>query len=66
MFRTSILSGVTVGPEEVPSAIDELPLLAVLATQANGTTRVTGAEELRVKESDRIAGHRRRAANVGG
>ncbi|MHB2016365.1 MAG: 3-phosphoshikimate 1-carboxyvinyltransferase [Candidatus Xenobia bacterium] len=56
VFRTSILSGVEVGADEVPSAIDELPLLAVLATQANGTTRVTGAEELRVKESDRIAG----------
>jgi 3-phosphoshikimate 1-carboxyvinyltransferase len=35
--------------------IDELPLLALIATQANGTTSIIGAEELRVKESDRIA-----------
>lgn len=40
---------------EVPSRIDELPLLAVLATQCRGVTEITGAEELHVKESDRIA-----------
>lgn len=40
---------------EIPSLIDELPILAVLATQAQGETLITGAEELRVKESDRIA-----------
>ena len=40
--------------EEIPSLIDELPVLAVLATQAQGETVITGAEELRVKESDRI------------
>jgi 3-phosphoshikimate 1-carboxyvinyltransferase len=40
---------------EVPSRIDELPLLAVLATQCDGETVIAGAEELRVKESDRIA-----------
>jgi 3-phosphoshikimate 1-carboxyvinyltransferase len=39
----------------VPALVDELPLVAVLATQAVGTTVVGGAEELRVKESDRIA-----------
>lgn len=39
----------------VPSLIDELPVLAVLATQAYGTTRIQGAQELRVKESDRIS-----------
>jgi 3-phosphoshikimate 1-carboxyvinyltransferase len=38
----------------VPSLIDELPMLAVLASQADGTTQVFGAEELRVKETDRI------------
>jgi 3-phosphoshikimate 1-carboxyvinyltransferase len=38
----------------VPGLIDELPLLAALATRAEGTTRITGAEELRAKESDRI------------
>ncbi|MCA9791626.1 MAG: 3-phosphoshikimate 1-carboxyvinyltransferase [Candidatus Eremiobacteraeota bacterium] len=51
----SELGGVEVGPEEVPGAIDELPLLAVVACQAQGTTRLFGAEELRHKESDRIA-----------
>jgi 3-phosphoshikimate 1-carboxyvinyltransferase len=48
------LGGVDVGGDEIPSMIDELPLLACLATRAEGTTRITGAEELRVKESDRI------------
>jgi 3-phosphoshikimate 1-carboxyvinyltransferase len=38
----------------VPVVLDELPLVAVLATQAKGTTTVTGARELRTKESDRI------------
>ncbi|PID81626.1 3-phosphoshikimate 1-carboxyvinyltransferase [bacterium DOLJORAL78_65_58] len=42
-------------PEDVPPLIDELPILAVLATQAAGETVITGAAELRVKESDRIA-----------
>ena len=54
MANTSRLKGVRVEEAEVPSLIDELPLLAVLATQANGVTEVTGAEELRVKETDRI------------
>jgi 3-phosphoshikimate 1-carboxyvinyltransferase len=49
------LRAVTVGPDEVPSMIDELPLLAVLAARAEGETTVRGAAELRVKESDRIA-----------
>ncbi len=48
------LAAVEIGPGEVPSMIDELPLVAVLATQAEGTTRVRGAAELRVKESDRV------------
>ena len=50
----SPLKGTTVIPEEVPSLIDELPLVAVLGTYAHGVTEVRGAEELRVKESDRI------------
>lgn len=49
------LHGVEVGGEEVPSMIDELPMLACLATRASGETVIRGAEELRVKESDRIA-----------
>lgn len=48
------LRGVTLDEEVIPSMIDEIPLLAVLATQAHGRTEVRGAEELRVKETDRI------------
>ncbi|MDQ6612602.1 MAG: 3-phosphoshikimate 1-carboxyvinyltransferase, partial [Gemmatimonadota bacterium] len=40
--------------EEIPALIDELPMIACVATRADGETRVTGASELRVKESDRI------------
>ncbi len=50
----SALKGVTVRPDEVASLIDELPMLAVLACYAEGVTEVRGAEELRVKETDRI------------
>lgn len=49
------LRGTTVAPEEVPLAIDELPLVALLGCFADGETVVTGAQELKVKESDRIA-----------
>jgi 3-phosphoshikimate 1-carboxyvinyltransferase len=49
------LVGTTVEADEVPLAIDELPLVALLGCFAEGETVVTGAEELRVKESDRIA-----------
>jgi 3-phosphoshikimate 1-carboxyvinyltransferase len=50
------LVGTEVLPEEVPLAIDELPLVALLGCFAEGDTVVRGAEELRVKETDRIAG----------
>ena len=49
------LSAVTLERDDVTSMIDEVPMLAVLAARAEGTTIVRGAEELRVKESDRIA-----------
>lgn len=49
------LRGTTVAGAEVPSLIDELPLLACLAARAEGTTEIRDAAELRVKESDRIA-----------
>lgn len=49
------LVGTTVGGDEIPLAIDELPLVALLGVFAEGETIVTGAEELRFKESDRIA-----------
>ena len=49
------LRGVEVGGGEVVGMIDEIPVLAVLAARAEGETRITGAAELRVKESDRLA-----------
>jgi 3-phosphoshikimate 1-carboxyvinyltransferase len=49
------LVGTTVEPDEVPLAIDELPLVALLGCFAEGETVVRGAQELRVKESDRIS-----------
>jgi 3-phosphoshikimate 1-carboxyvinyltransferase len=52
--RASRLRGITLDPALVPSMIDELPVFAVLAAFADGRTKVTGAAELRVKESDRI------------
>src|SRR5207244_4336050 len=41
---------------EIPTLIDELPILALAAACASGETKITGAAELKVKESDRIAG----------
>lgn len=45
----------TITGDEVPAVVDELPLVALIATQADGVTEVRGAQELRVKETDRIA-----------
>jgi 3-phosphoshikimate 1-carboxyvinyltransferase len=53
--RASALRGTEVGGEEIPPAIDELPLLALAACFAEGTTTIRDAAELRRKESDRIA-----------
>jgi len=53
--HASLLSGIDVPAAAVPLAIDEFPILFIAAACARGQTRVTGAEELRVKESDRIA-----------
>ena len=53
--RASSLTGIDLGRDDVPSMIDELPLVACLAARAAGTSTIRGAEELRVKESDRIA-----------
>jgi 3-phosphoshikimate 1-carboxyvinyltransferase len=56
VVRSSELRGVDLSPAEVAAAIDEIPILALAATAASGTTRIRGAGELRHKESDRIAG----------
>jgi 3-phosphoshikimate 1-carboxyvinyltransferase len=55
VVRPGVLRGIRLDEAIVPSMIDELPLLACLATRAEGETVITGAAELRVKESDRIA-----------
>ncbi|MCH8816765.1 MAG: 3-phosphoshikimate 1-carboxyvinyltransferase [Chloroflexi bacterium] len=53
--RSSALKGVDIGGDVVPLMIDEIPVVAVAAAMAEGTTRITEARELRVKESDRIS-----------
>jgi 3-phosphoshikimate 1-carboxyvinyltransferase len=53
--RSARLRGVAVGPDLIPQTIDEFPILCVAAAVAEGETIISGAEELRVKESDRIA-----------
>ncbi len=62
---TERLEGVDVPPEWIPSMIDEVPVLLAVAARANGVTRVREAEELRVKESDRIAVMARGLAAMG-
>jgi len=52
--RSSELRSTTITAENIPSMIDELPVFAVVASQAKGITTVKGAGELRVKESDRL------------
>ena len=54
--RSSELRAIDLGPADVASAIDEIPVLCLAATHAEGTTSIRGASELRHKESDRIAG----------
>tara|TARA_B000000532_G_scaffold120153_1_gene96460 strand:- start:437 stop:925 length:489 start_codon:yes stop_codon:yes gene_type:complete len=54
-IRTSLLKSIQINEDEVPSIIDELPIFAIIATQAVGETIVSGAKELRIKESDRIS-----------
>ena len=50
----SNLIGITIEPEEIADIIDEIPILTFLASQADGNTKLTGAKELRIKESDRL------------
>lgn len=55
LVRSSSLKGIVLDGEIIPRIIDEIPILAVAATQATGITEIRGAKELRIKESDRIA-----------
>jgi 3-phosphoshikimate 1-carboxyvinyltransferase len=63
--QSGTLQGVEVPPERAPSMIDEYPVLAVLAAFAEGKTVLRGLEELRVKESDRLAGMARGLEAIG-
>jgi len=54
-IRGGGLQGIDIGEDLVPSLIDEIPIIAVAASCAKGVTRITGARELRVKETDRIS-----------
>lgn len=55
LVRSSTLHGTTVEGEIIPTLIDEIPMIAVMAAFAQGTTVIRDAQELKVKESDRIA-----------
>lgn len=55
LVRSSRLHGITIGGDIIPTLIDELPVIAVMAAAAEGTTVIKDAAELKVKESDRIA-----------
>lgn len=63
--RHSALRGIDVPPEVAPSMIDEFPILFVAAAMAEGTTRTSGLDELRVKESDRLALMAKGLARIG-
>lgn len=54
LVRTSRLHGVTIGGDIIPTLIDEIPVIAVMAAVADGTTVIKDAAELKVKETDRI------------
>ena len=54
VVEPAALNGEQVDPLEIPAMVDEIPILAALAARAHGETRITGAGELRVKETDRI------------
>ena len=55
LVRTSSLKGTVIQGADIPTLIDEIPVLAIMAAFADGTTVIRDAQELKVKESDRIA-----------
>lgn len=55
LVSNSTLHGITIGGEIIPTLIDEIPIIAIMAAFAEGTTIIKDAAELKVKESDRIA-----------
>jgi 3-phosphoshikimate 1-carboxyvinyltransferase len=66
LLRPAALQGTEVSAAEIPSLVDEVPLLAVLGAFAPGRTVVRGAEELKHKESDRLQAVTRLLGAVGG
>tara|TARA_A100001037_G_scaffold23992_1_gene19721 strand:- start:3405 stop:4649 length:1245 start_codon:yes stop_codon:yes gene_type:complete len=54
-IKNKILNGIKINENQIPSIIDEIPIIAIVASQAKGQTKITGAKELRYKESDRIS-----------
>ena len=66
LVEKSDMRAITLCEEDVPSMVDELPLVALLCAFADGETRITGAKELRVKESDRIRTTAELINNFGG
>jgi 3-phosphoshikimate 1-carboxyvinyltransferase len=54
LVERSPMQGIEIGADDIPAMIDELPLIALLCAFADGESRISGAKELRVKESDRI------------
>ena len=63
--RSAELHGIDIPESKIPAAIDEIPAIMVAAACAKGETRLTGAEELRVKESDRITAMREGLQTLG-
>ena len=66
LVKKSAMQAVTLTAEDIPSMIDELPLIALLCAFADGESRITGARELRVKECDRITATRELINRLGG
>ncbi len=66
LVEKSEMQGITLTANDLPSMIDELPLIALLCAFAEGESRITGAKELRVKESDRIKTTTELIQNLGG
>ncbi|SMO43130.1 3-phosphoshikimate 1-carboxyvinyltransferase [Balnearium lithotrophicum] len=60
------IKGIEIGGSDIPTLIDEIPIISLLATQAEGETVIRDAEELRVKESDRIKTTVENLRNIGG
>ncbi len=66
LTEKSQLKAIEITKKDVPSMVDELPLVALLCAYAEGESRIVGAEELRVKESDRIKTTAELINNIGG